>query len=57
MPLHHQPAFTTDQARHAADGLPVSERISQRVISLPMHPMLGDGEQERVVQAVAEAHG
>ncbi|WP_274520781.1 aminotransferase class I/II-fold pyridoxal phosphate-dependent enzyme [Ectothiorhodospira variabilis] len=57
VPLHHQPAFTTGQARCPAQGLPVSERISQRVISLPMHPMLGEGEQMRIVQAVIEAHG
>ncbi|WP_347402072.1 aminotransferase class I/II-fold pyridoxal phosphate-dependent enzyme [Ectothiorhodospira lacustris] len=55
VPLHHQPAFTTGQARCPAQGLPVSERISQRVISLPMHPMLGEGEQMRIVGTVEEA--
>jgi len=38
-------------------GVPVSEDLSRRVLSLPMHPYLGDSDQERVIEAVREAVG
>ena len=34
-------------------GLPVSEAIAQRVLSLPMHPYLDAPTQDRIVAAVA----
>jgi UDP-4-amino-4-deoxy-L-arabinose-oxoglutarate aminotransferase len=36
-------------------ALPVAEEIGERTLSLPMHPQLSGPEQDRVVQAVAEA--
>ena len=40
------------------DGLPVSEALSQRVLSLPMHPYLTDEQAhyvvDRLVVALAE---
>ena len=36
-------------------GTPVSDSLSGRVLSLPMHPYLGEEEQERVVKAVRDA--
>lgn len=46
-PLHQQPAFDTDIT------LPVSERLSERVLSLPVYPTLDGDELERIVDRVA----
>lgn len=53
--LHQQTAY-----RHypvADGGLPVSEKLSQDVISLPMHAYLDEPTQDRVVKAVRSALG
>jgi dTDP-4-amino-4,6-dideoxygalactose transaminase len=52
-PMHRQTAY-----RHypvADGGLPVSERLSQDVISLPMHAYLEPPAQDRVIKAVRDA--
>lgn len=49
VPLNKQPALKTDEYR-----LPVSERLSQQVISLPMHPYLHESEQAEVIAAMNE---
>jgi dTDP-4-amino-4,6-dideoxygalactose transaminase len=49
-PVHRQPAYRTYPV--AGNGLPVSERIADEVISLPMHPYLEETEQDRVIEAV-----
>ncbi len=52
-PLHRQTAY-----RHfpcAADGLPVSERLAEEVISLPMHSYLDEPTQTRIIEAVRRA--
>jgi dTDP-4-amino-4,6-dideoxygalactose transaminase len=54
-PLHRQTAY-----RHypvADGGLPVSERLADEVISLPMHGYLDAAVQERVIGAVRRAVG
>jgi len=38
-------------------SLPVAEEIGDRTISLPMYPTLPEGDQDRVVEAVATAWG
>jgi dTDP-4-amino-4,6-dideoxygalactose transaminase len=51
--MHQQTAY-----RHfpvAEGGLPVSERLSQDVISLPMHAYLDEAAQDRVIKAVRDA--
>jgi perosamine synthetase len=48
-PLHEQPAFDTDVT------LPVSERLSERVLSLPVYPTLSADDLEQVVAAVETA--
>ncbi|MBN8968213.1 MAG: DegT/DnrJ/EryC1/StrS family aminotransferase [Rhizobiales bacterium] len=51
--MHQQTAY-----RHfpvADGGLPVSERLSEDVISLPMHPYLDEATQDRVIKAVRDA--
>jgi dTDP-4-amino-4,6-dideoxygalactose transaminase len=51
-PLNRQPAY----ARFPAGGtLPVSERLSGEVLSLPMHPYLDAATQARVIDAVRAA--
>jgi dTDP-4-amino-4,6-dideoxygalactose transaminase len=51
--MHQQTAY---RAFPVADGgLPVSERLSNDVISLPMHAYLDEGTQERIIKAVRGA--
>jgi len=52
-PLHRQAAY-----RHfpvADGGAPVSERLAEEVISLPMHAYLEDPVQDRIIAAVRRA--
>lgn len=50
LPLHRQTAYRAYPL--AGNGLPVSERLAEEVISLPMHPYLDPGKQDRVIEAV-----
>lgn len=50
-PLHQQPVFADFPETH----LPVTEDISERILSLPVHPGLGYEDLERVVAAVRKA--
>lgn len=52
-PLHHQPAFKDHVL--AEGGAPVSERLCKEVLSLPMHPYLGEAQQDRVIKALLGA--
>ena len=57
-PLHHQPAYAAAHAAGFAGGpapLPVSEALAGRVLSLPMHPYLTEGEVARVASALLAA--
>ena len=54
-PLHRQAAY-----RHypvADGGVPVSDRLSEEVISLPMHAYLEPPVQDRIIEAVRRALG
>ena len=51
--LHQHPAFAEAPKR----PLPVSEKLADTVISLPMHPDLTDDEVERVIAAVLDFVG
>lgn len=52
-PMHRQPAYARFPV---ADGrLPVSERLAEEVISLPMHAYLDPATQDRVIAAVKRA--
>ncbi|MCY4180457.1 MAG: DegT/DnrJ/EryC1/StrS family aminotransferase [Litoreibacter sp.] len=51
-PLHMQPAYCMYPSD--PDGLAVSERLAQTVLSLPMHPYLQEVEQDRVIEAVKD---
>lgn len=52
-PLHRQGAYKHFPV--AGNGLPVTEKLSAEVISLPMHPYLDEPTQDRVIAAVREA--
>lgn len=51
-PLHRQTAYKHHPV--AGNGLPVSERISDEVFSLPMHPYLDEETQDYIVGALLE---
>jgi dTDP-4-amino-4,6-dideoxygalactose transaminase len=55
VPLHRQEPY-----RHcpvAEGGAPVSERLAQEVISLPMHAYLDEPTQDRIIEAARRALG
>ncbi len=53
--LHEQPVFAPCGYRRG--DFPVAEAASAEVLSLPMHPFLGEADQDRVVAAVTQALG
>jgi dTDP-4-amino-4,6-dideoxygalactose transaminase len=50
--MHQQPAY---REFPVDGGLPVSEKLSSDVISLPMHAYLDEPTQERIIKAVRGA--
>jgi UDP-2-acetamido-2-deoxy-ribo-hexuluronate aminotransferase len=53
IPMHRQPVFA---GLGIIEGsLPVAERAAARVISLPMHPYLGEADVRLVAEAVSRA--
>ena len=50
IPDHRQPAFLGE---HASTSLPVTERLSDRILSLPVFPELREDEISRVGEALA----
>jgi dTDP-4-amino-4,6-dideoxygalactose transaminase len=52
-PLHQQIAYHAFP--QAPEGLPVSEALARRVLSLPMHPYLEPATQDRIIAAVRGA--
>ena len=50
--MHQQTAYRDYPV--AEGGLPVSEKLSDDVISLPMHAYLDEPTQDRVIRAVRE---
>jgi UDP-2-acetamido-2-deoxy-ribo-hexuluronate aminotransferase len=55
IPLHRQVAYKAYPA--AEGGLPVTDRLCDEVISLPMHAYLDETTQDRVIAAVRAALG
>jgi dTDP-4-amino-4,6-dideoxygalactose transaminase len=53
VPLHAQPAYR----HYPSVAMPASERLSSKVVSLPMHPYLDAGTQDRIIDAVLESAG
>lgn len=55
VPMHMQPAYI--RFPQGAGGLPVTERLKDRVLSLPMHSDLDEATQDRIIAAVASFKG
>ncbi len=53
LPLHLQQAFSYLGYKHG--DFPVSEEISKRIFSLPMHPYITQEDQQTIVNAVLSA--
>ncbi|WP_152539942.1 DegT/DnrJ/EryC1/StrS aminotransferase family protein [Afipia sp. P52-10] len=53
IPLHKQPAYQS--LCRVVGGADVSERVSQRVLSLPMHPYLDEETMQTIVSALGKA--
>ncbi len=51
VPVHQQKGYA-DRVRLPENGLPVTERIVDRILTLPVFPELGDDDIARVVAAV-----
>ena len=51
VPTHIQPAFKT----FATAGLPVTEQLCQRIVSLPLYPGLTEAEQQWVIGGIKSA--
>ncbi len=52
LPLHLQDVFS--YLGYSSGDFPVSEEMSERIFSLPMHPYLEQSNQEKVARAVIE---
>lgn len=52
-PLHQQTAYKHFPV--AGNGLPISERLAQEVVALPMHPYLDEATQDYIVEMVRDA--
>jgi dTDP-4-amino-4,6-dideoxygalactose transaminase len=52
-PLHRQTAYAAFPC--AGNALPVSDRIADEVLALPMHPYLDEATQDRIVAEVRRA--
>ena len=51
--LHEQPVF--EPLGYTYGSFPVAEKASREVLSLPMHPFLSEGDQDKVVASVIKA--
>ncbi len=52
IPLHQQEAFRSKEIKKDYCSLEVSENISGRIFSLPMHPYLEDHEVEYIIESL-----
>lgn len=50
-PVHRQPGYA-ERAVMAQNGLPITERLCGRIVSLPMYPELSDTEVDQAIAAV-----
>ena len=50
LPLHQQTAYKNYPV--SGNGLPVSEDLSKRVFSLPMHPYLDEATQDKIIDVM-----
>ncbi len=55
VPLYRQPSFV--EPEHPLASYQQAERVSERVLSLPMHPYLSESEQDEIVEIVVNHSG
>ncbi len=55
-PLHHIEHIAKITGRHPGD-FPITEELTKKVLSLPVHPMLTPEDRETIVGAIKEATG
>lgn len=53
VPVHRQPLYV--DLGYGEVSLPISERMAGEVLSLPVHPGLGDGDLDRIIDSVRTA--
>jgi dTDP-4-amino-4,6-dideoxygalactose transaminase len=53
IPVHLQEAYS--QLGYRAGSFPVTEDLSRRILSLPMHPCLSDGQIEHVASVLLKS--
>jgi len=51
-PLHLQTAFS--YLGYKPESMPVSEKVSGRIFSLPMHPYLDEADQQRIMHTILQ---
>ena len=49
-PLHRQPAY---ERFPTGDGLSIAERLGAEVLSIPMHPYVGAGAQDAIMETIS----
>ena len=54
IPVHHQPYFQRLLGEGVRTGFPVCDKQFDRILSLPLHPGLSDGDVDRVCEAVLD---
>ena len=54
IPVHHQPYFQRLLGDGVRTGFPVCDKQFDRILSLPLHPGLSDGDVDRVCEAVLD---
>jgi len=52
-PIHRQP-YIVDALGHRPGDFPITERIAERTIALPFHSNLGEDDQARVAEVLAQ---
>lgn len=53
VPIHMQPAYK--YLEYKKGDFPISERVAEEILSLPMHPFLKEEDMKTIVQAIKEA--
>jgi perosamine synthetase len=52
IPVHHLSGFSAALGPEECQSVPVTDRIAEEVLSLPMYPALADSDVDRVAEAV-----
>ena len=50
LPLHLQKVMKN--LKYEQGDFPISERVSKQIFSIPMHPYLSRGQQEKVIEVL-----